>query len=76
MINIKSDSRKVKEGDIFIALRGINSDGHDYIEKAINNGAKKIIVEEDNDYDIDTLVVPDTREYLNNYLTWYSFGKA
>lgn len=68
MINIKSDSRKVKEGDIFIALRGINSDGHDYIEKAINNGAKKIIVEEDNDYDIDTLVVPDTRAYLNNYL--------
>lgn len=68
MINIKSDSRKVKEGDIFIALRGISSDGHDYIEKAINNGAKKIIVEEDNDYDIDTLVVPDTREYLNNYL--------
>ena len=65
MINIKSDSRKVKEGDIFIAL---SRDGHDYIEKAINNGAKKIIVEEDNDYDIDTLVVPDTREYLNNYL--------
>ena len=67
MINIKSDSRKVKEGDIFIALRGISSDGHDYIDKAISNGASKLIVEEGK-YDIDYEIVKDTREYLNNYL--------
>ena len=68
MVNIKSDSRKVKEGDIFIALRGISSDGHDYIPQAIKNGAKKLIVEDDKDYGIETEVVSDTREYLNNYL--------
>ena len=67
MINIKSDSRKIKEGDIFIALRGISSDGHDYIDKAISNGASKLIVEEGK-YDIDYEIVKDTREYLNNYL--------
>ena len=67
MINIKSDSRKVKKGDIFIALRGISSDGHDYIDNAIKNGASKLIVEEGT-YDIPYEIVDNTREYLNNYL--------
>lgn len=67
MINIKSDSRKVKKGDIFIALRGISSDGHDYIDSAIKNGATKLIVEEGN-YDIPYEIVDNTRDYLNKYL--------
>ena len=41
MINIKSDSRKVKKGDIFIALKGINSDGEQYVNNAIKNGEHK-----------------------------------
>ena len=68
MINIKSDSRKIKEGDIFVALKGISSNGEDYIESAINNGASKIILESDNKYSVDTIKVDDTREYLVNYL--------
>ena len=68
MIDIQSDSRKIKQGDTFIALRGISSDGHDYIYKAIENGATKIIAEEGN-YPVETLIVPDTRKYLNEYLS-------
>ncbi len=67
MINIKSDSREIKKGDTFIALRGISSDGHDYIEKAIENGASKIIAEEGN-YSVETIIVSDTRKYLEKYL--------
>lgn len=67
-INIKVDSRKVKNGDIFVALRGVSSDGHDYIDKAIENGACKLIVEEDKNYSISYEVVKDTKEYLINYL--------
>lgn len=67
MINIKDDSRKVVKGDIFVALRGVLSDGHDYIEKAIANGASLIVAEEGN-YSIPTLIVKDTKEYLINYL--------
>lgn len=67
MIRIKSDSRKVRPGDIFIALRGISSDGHSYIDQAIKNGASKIIAEEGN-YSVETLIVPNTRLYLENYL--------
>ena len=37
MINIKIDSRKIKQGDTFVALRGATVDGHDYIDVAIKN---------------------------------------
>lgn len=67
MINIKTDSRKVKKGDIFVALRGIVGDGHLYIPKAIENGASLIVAEEGN-YPVDYQIVDDTRNYLNNYL--------
>lgn len=67
MINIKSDSRKIKPGDTFIAVKCEVNDGHKYIQKAIENGAKKVIAEYGS-YDVETLIVPDTRKYLNNYL--------
>jgi UDP-N-acetylmuramoyl-L-alanyl-D-glutamate--2,6-diaminopimelate ligase len=37
------DSRKISENDVFIAIRGTISDGHDFIETAINKGAVAII---------------------------------
>lgn len=67
MINIQSDSRKIKKGDIFVALKCEVNDGHKYIDKAIENGASKIIAEHGN-YSVDTLIVDDTRNYINKYL--------
>ena len=67
MLNIKADSRKVKKGDTFVALRGYLSDGHSYIDKAIENGAEKLIVEE-GEYSIPYEKVDDTRKYLEDYL--------
>ena len=40
---IDFDSRKIEENDVFIAIRGSLSDGHDYIEKAIQLGAVAVI---------------------------------
>jgi UDP-N-acetylmuramoyl-L-alanyl-D-glutamate--2,6-diaminopimelate ligase len=40
---IDFDSRKIEENDVFIAIRGTLSDGHDYIQKAIQLGATAII---------------------------------
>ena len=37
------DSRKIGENDVFVAIRGTISDGHDYIEKAIGLGAVAIV---------------------------------
>lgn len=67
MLNIKTDSRKVVKGDTFIALKGNTVDGHDFIDSAIKNGAEKIICEHGK-YDVDTINVSDTHEYLKNYL--------
>ena len=67
MLNVKIDSRKVVKGDTFVAIRGNTVDGHDYIEQAISNGATKIICEEGN-YNIETIIVENTTEYLKNYL--------
>lgn len=66
-MNIKIDSRKINKGDTFIALRGINNDGHKYVNEAISNGATTVIVEE-GEYSVNTIVVKDTKEYLKEYL--------
>ncbi len=42
---ITSDSRKVEEGFIYVAIKGQNINGEDFIESAINNGASLIITE-------------------------------
>lgn len=64
---LKIDSRKVESGDTFIALRGVNNDGHKYVLDAIKNGATKVIVEEGS-YDVETIIVDDTKKYLEEYL--------
>jgi UDP-N-acetylmuramoyl-L-alanyl-D-glutamate--2,6-diaminopimelate ligase len=43
--NIQFDSRKVSMDSLFVATKGSATDGHDYIESAINQGAKAIICE-------------------------------
>lgn len=67
MIDIQTDTRKIKPGDTFVALRGISRDGHSFIDKAIEMGATKIVAEYGS-YDVETEIVPDTRKYLNNIL--------
>jgi UDP-N-acetylmuramoyl-tripeptide--D-alanyl-D-alanine ligase len=42
---ISIDSRKVKKGEIFLALKGDNFDGHDFIGQAVKSGASCIIKE-------------------------------
>ena len=45
--DISQNSNNIKEGYLFVAIKGSNADGHNYIDSAINNGAKAIIVEND-----------------------------
>ncbi len=44
---VTADSRQVKEGFVFIAVKGAHTDGHQFIDKAVANGATIIIGEED-----------------------------
>ncbi|MFK7001713.1 UDP-N-acetylmuramoyl-L-alanyl-D-glutamate--2,6-diaminopimelate ligase [Flavobacterium columnare] len=43
---IQFDSRKIESDDVFVAIRGTLSDGHQYINKAISLGASVIVCEE------------------------------
>lgn len=43
--NIVTDSRLIKTGDLFIAIKGEKNDGHDYVEEVLNKGASLVIVE-------------------------------
>ncbi|KGN70730.1 UDP-N-acetylmuramoyl-L-alanyl-D-glutamate--2,6-diaminopimelate ligase [Porphyromonas sp. COT-108 OH1349] len=49
---IQSDSRKVNSGDLFVAIRGTMSDGHDFICQAVEKGAVAILCEELPEYDL------------------------
>jgi UDP-N-acetylmuramoyl-L-alanyl-D-glutamate--2,6-diaminopimelate ligase len=72
------DSRNVAPGDLFIALRGSVSDGHDYLERAIALGAVALLVEAPPEAKLLTgctaAVVPDTRRALAPIATRF-FGE-
>lgn len=67
---IEYDSRKVQSGNIFFALKGTNVDGHKYIQMAINNGAKMIIIDKDLEKyhnNITYIKVKDTRKVMGKF---------
>jgi UDP-N-acetylmuramoyl-L-alanyl-D-glutamate--2,6-diaminopimelate ligase len=43
--DLQIDSRKVSNGSAFIAIRGVATDGHEYIQTAIDKGAVAIVCE-------------------------------
>ena len=51
------DSRKVTEGSAFVCLTGFNTDGHAYIDSAIEKGAALLVVEKDVDVKKDGVTV-------------------
>ena len=74
---IQYDSRKIKPGNIFVCIKGLKSDGHDYIPQAVENGAAALLVEHPVSTDVSSItqvVVSDTRRalaLLSSY--WYGF---
>lgn len=68
---IESNSKNVKQGFLFVAIKGFSVDGHEFIKSAIENGAIAIAVEEGFDLksakipqDITIIVAKNTRELL------------
>lgn len=69
--NIESDSRKVTKDCMFVAIKGFDVDGHDYISKAIENGANCIMIEDSSSIknanipdDVTIVMAPNTRYSL------------
>lgn len=55
--DLQTDSRKVSKGSVFIAVRGVHADGHQFIDKAVQQGAVAVVAE----------TLPET---LNENCTW------
>lgn len=62
--SIQSDSRLVKNNDIFFALDGRTRKGLDFVDKAIENGAKVIVCNKNENYKNDNLVIIKTNDTL------------
>jgi len=71
---VSTDSKKIKGGELFIALRGNRFDGHDFVSEALVKGAKGAVVEEANSFTRNGKViiqVPSTLRALGDLAqTW------
>jgi len=68
------DSRIVKNGELFIAVRGYETDGHKYIDDALGQGAICIVCEEVLDIQVPHIVVKDSRKALAMMsAAWFGF---
>lgn len=68
MIKYETDSRKVKPGQTFVAIKGYTVDGHNYIDSAIKNGATEIIAEKEVEASVPVTVVEDSAKYFQEKL--------
>lgn len=69
---VNIDSRLIEEGHIFIAIKGTQADGHEYIEKAIEKGTKVVICQdlpENLKEDICYIKVVDTEDIVGQVAT-------
>ena len=71
ILGIDSNSKNIKPGYMFVAIKGFSVDGHEYIKEAINNGAVVVAVEDGFDLksidfpkDVTIIVVDNTRKLL------------
>lgn len=70
--SVECDYREVKQGSVFVAIKGFEVDGHTFIHKAIEKGAKAIVFEEGADYKsfasvtgVTLIMAPNTRLALS-----------
>ncbi|MDR0732706.1 MAG: UDP-N-acetylmuramoyl-L-alanyl-D-glutamate--2,6-diaminopimelate ligase [Dysgonamonadaceae bacterium] len=72
---VQSDSRKIQPGYLFVAVKGTQVDGHDYIKQAIENGAKVVVCEvmpKEQNPDVRYFQVVDSAEALGDIASIYN----
>lgn len=62
--DIKINSKEVKSGDLFVCIKGVNTDRNDYIEEAIGNGASAIVTDRNIKLNIPVIKVDNPNEEL------------
>ena len=73
--DIKTNSKEVKDGDMFVCIKGVNADRHDYVNEAINNGASCIVASKKINVNVPVIYVNDTNsELINICKKFYDFN--
>jgi UDP-N-acetylmuramoyl-L-alanyl-D-glutamate--2,6-diaminopimelate ligase len=67
--NLSDDSRRIRPGDVFVAVRGYSADGHDYVTASLEKGASLAVCEHEvpgipSEYKEKIVIVKDTRQAL------------
>ena len=72
---IRHDSREVCPGDMFVAIRGENQDGHKYIPQVIEKGCAAVLLSDaeacPKDADVSIILVDDTVAAMGRIAAWY-----
>lgn len=68
---IATDSRKLKTGDMFVAIKGERFNGHEFVEDALKDGAAIILSQEKLKTDIPYILVEDTIKALHRLAKYY-----
>lgn len=79
---VSSDSRNIKPGTLFVALKGEKFDGHNFVREAVKKGAAAVVIEKESvdkfdDVDITIITVDDsTKAYGDLATVWRDKLKA
>ena len=69
--DVSTDTRTIKNGDLFIALVGEKFDGHNYVDTAVQNGAVAVVCSKPVETSVPVVMVPDTEKALQQIAAYY-----
>ena len=67
--DIKTNTKEIEDGDLFVCIKGFNVDRHDYVDEAKRKGAKALIVEHTVDSDLPQIIVPNINDNFADICT-------
>jgi len=68
---VSTDTRSINPGDLFVALRGENFDGNDFVDQAVLKGAAAVMTQFESSNDIAQFIVPDTTKAFQDLSSFY-----
>jgi len=66
IVSIEEDSRKVVKGSVFVCINGLTVDGHNYADKAVQNGAILVVSERKLDVGVHNVIVDNSYDAFAN----------